>query len=165
MSSELVFPYRDSEVPVEVASIPGVITFDSEDLVRYSQQARLVGPLGQTVVSSSTLKPALKEDDTVTKPTSNATKRGSQAIIELGLFKAVNGPPKKTQCEANPDAFYIIRERSVHTEAAKAACRNCLSRVACLEDNLDNADPMVYGGLTNVERDKLRRRSNKPYKK
>ena len=165
MSSELIFPYRDSEVSVEVASIPGVITFDAEDLVKYSQQARLVAPLAQTVAASSILKPTSKEDEPVTKPISNAAKRGSQAIVELGLFKAVNGPPKKTQCEANPDAFYIIRERSVNTEAAKAACRNCLSLVACLEDNLDNADPMVYGGLTNIERGKLRRRSNKPYKK
>ncbi|MFH8669683.1 WhiB family transcriptional regulator [Streptomyces anulatus] len=67
--------------------------------------------------------------------------------------------------EEDPDLFFPIGSTGpavVQTEEAKAVCRTCPVRAACLEWALENKqDSGVWGGLSENERRSLKRRSRR----
>jgi WhiB family redox-sensing transcriptional regulator len=64
----------------------------------------------------------------------------------------------------DPEMFFPISPSALwaqaHAEKAKAVCRRCVVRDACLQTALDqNRDHGIWGGLTEDERKALRRRA------
>ncbi|MET7643169.1 WhiB family transcriptional regulator [Streptomyces sp. NPDC005426] len=70
--------------------------------------------------------------------------------------------------EEDPDLFFPIGSTGpslVQTEDAKAVCRGCPVREECLRWALDNGqDAGVWGGLSELERRALKRRSRRQVK-
>jgi WhiB family redox-sensing transcriptional regulator len=67
--------------------------------------------------------------------------------------------------EIDPELFFVEKGNEKQAQVAKAVCRRCEIREACLEYALDReAQPGVYGaygvygGMSPAERDEVRRR-------
>lgn len=59
--------------------------------------------------------------------------------------------------ETDPEAFFPERDQSC--AEAQAVCRRCPVRARCLDYALDTGQPYgVWGGLTELERRRLKRR-------
>jgi WhiB family transcriptional regulator, redox-sensing transcriptional regulator len=90
-------------------------------------------------------------------------------IVRLRVPADYSGPrveaePPSWQRYANclgvdPDLFFP--ERGGSTREAKEVCRGCVVRTECLQYALDNAEKFgIWGGLSERERRRLRRRRN-----
>ncbi len=169
MSAEFVFSFHENGEAADVASISSVVSPGFESLDIHSKHVRFADTMqAQTTQIEPELafeaEESVSDDgDSKEEHTPTHAKTVKQAIVELGLTDAINGPAKETMCAVSPDAF-IVHEKRVYINAAKAVCKNCLSLIQCRESNINNPEPMIYGGLTDAERKSIQSRTRRSFK-
>lgn len=65
---------------------------------------------------------------------------------------------KEAKCKDMEDKDFFFPEDGEGVEAAKAFCRNCPCRPACLEFAIRMRQPGVWGGTSENDRKKIARR-------
>lgn len=81
----------------------------------------------------------------------------SLADLRFPNFSGKGVPPCAT---ADPEAFFPDREGTItpyQIRMAKTICNSCPYKSECLEWALDNKETGIWGGLTEMDRRKLRR--------
>lgn len=75
------------------------------------------------------------------------------------LMAAIDEMPNPPACENYPDAFFPDRNLSPNnddTRWAKQMCRECPVKLMCAEFGLKWEDHGIWGGLTQLDRRRLR---------